>query len=226
MRFLLVAAASPLLLTVLTSLVTETEMQSRWGANSFLLSGWVVMACVRRPDSNRALRHAVGVTALVHLVLCLSMTLSKTKLAEQLGIRTRANFPGAALANNAKLTWKAHSDTPLRIVVSDIWLGGNIIANSTSRVAVLIDGHYVKSPWVRETAVRDCGALVLDDQTADAAGRGQANIALDAMMSRAQFTGLWELPWAGRDAGGRNGFSGQVRWGIILPRDPGACNVR
>jgi 4-amino-4-deoxy-L-arabinose transferase-like glycosyltransferase len=225
MLFLGVAAASPLLFTVLTSLLSETEMQSRWGANAFLLSGWVFMACVRRADNEQALRRALRIAGIAHITLCLGMTLSKTVLAEHLSIRTRANFPGAELARNASATWEAHSDAPLRIVVSDIWLGGNIIANSSNRVAVLIDGHHVKSPWVRETAVRDCGALVLDDQTADTAGRGQANAALDAMMSRAEFTGTWMLPWAGHDTGGRRGILGQVRWGVILPRNPGACKL-
>jgi len=224
--FLWVAAVSPLFFTIITSLATETEMQSRWGANAFLLSGWVVMACVRQNDSERTLRRALRFAAVAHLLLCLGMTLSKTVFAEHMSVRTRANFPGATLARNASLTWKAHSNAPLRIVVSDIWLGGNIIANSANRVAVLIDGHYVKSPWVRENAVRDCGALVLDDQTADAAGHGETNSALDAMMSRADFKGMWELPWAGRDTGGRRGFSGQVRWGVILPRNAGACNMR
>jgi 4-amino-4-deoxy-L-arabinose transferase-like glycosyltransferase len=223
--FLWVAASSPLLFTIATSLLSQTEMQSRWGTNAFLLSGWVLMASVRRIDNAQTLNRALRFAGFAHLTLCLSMTLAKTVLAEQLKVRTRANFPGAVLAKNAHLTWKQHSDVPLRIVVSDIWLGGNIVANSTSRVAVLIDGHHIKSPWVREKAVNDCGALILDDLTVDAAGRGQANAALDALMARARYTGTWELPWAGGTEG-RTELSGRVRWGIILPGDAAHCAIR
>lgn len=224
--FLWVAAVAPLLLTVAIGLLSQTQMQSRWGANAFLLSGWVVMSSVRRVDTGRALTRAVCFAAGAHLVLCLGMTLSKTVLADKLGIRTRANFPGAVLAHNAHETWKRHTQDPLRIVVSDIWLGGNIIANSEDRVAVLIDGHYVKSPWVRESAVRDCGALVLDDQTNDTAGHVQADAALDAVMRQADFTGTWELPWADTNAEVRSGRSGQVRWGIILPSSDANCSLK
>ncbi len=224
--FLWVAAASPLLLTVAIGLLSQTQMQSRWGANAFLLSGWVVMSSVRRIDSGRAFTRAVGFAAIAHLALCLGLTLSKTVVADKLGIRTRANFPGAVLARNAHVTWRLYSRDPLRIVVSDIWLGGNIIANGDDRVAVLIDGHYLKSPWVRESAVRDCGALVLDDQTNDAAGHVQADAALEALMRRADFTGTWDLPWADTSTEARSRRSGRVRWGVILPSGASNCNLQ
>ena len=224
-RFLWIVAVAPLALTVLVGLATETALQSRWGANAFLLSGWLAMALVPRDDSMRILRRALRFTIAAQVLLCLSMTLSKTVVADQLQVRTRANFPGAVLARHAQSTWRAHTDAPLRLVVSDIWLGGNIIANGNPHVAVLIDGHHFKSPWVKEQAVQACGALVLDDQTADAAGRGAANPALDALMARASFTGVWTLPWADRRALADRGSSGRVVWGIILPSEPRACRL-
>ena len=224
--FLWVAAGAPLLLTVGIGLLSQTQMQSRWGANAFLLSGWVVVSSLRRLDSTRAFARAVRFAVVAHLVLCLCLTLSKTVLAEQLGIRTRANFPGAILAHKAHETWTSYSAAPLRIVVSDIWLGGNIVANGNDHVAVLIDGHYLKSPWVHESAVRDCGALVLDDQTNDAAGRVRVDAALDALMRRADFTGTWELPWPDTDREVRSERSGRVRWGVILPNAGSNCQLR
>jgi hypothetical protein len=67
---------------------------------------------------------------------------------------------------------------------------------------------------------------VLDDQTADAALHDQAGAALNKLMGRANFTGVWELPWAGKNVEGRSGFSGQVRWGVILPSNPSGCNLQ
>ncbi|HEY2927280.1 glycosyltransferase family 39 protein [Piscinibacter sp.] len=219
-RFLWIAALAPLALTVLVALLTETELQSRWGANAFLLTGWLAMALAPRRDSASLLRRALRFTIAAQVLLCLSLTLSKTVVAEQ-----RANFPGAMLALHAQSAWREHTEAPLRLVVSDIWLGGNIIANGNPRVAVLIDGHPFKSPGVKETAVEACGALVLDDLTRDAAGRGAPNPALDALMARATFTGVWTLPWADRRAAAGHGESGRVVWGIIAPRDPRACRL-
>jgi len=223
--FLWVAALAPLVFTLAVSLLTETELQSRWGANAFLLTGWLALTLLKRPDSPAMLKRALRFTVAAQLVLCLSMTLTKTVVAERLHVRTRANFPGALLAHHAQETWRQYSDEPLRLVVSDIWLGGNIIANTPQRLAVLIDGRHFKSPWVKQGAVSQCGALVLDDQTADAAGRGQANAALDALMARAVATGVWELPWANDRGPGKRGATGQVRWGIILPAGNTPCNL-
>jgi 4-amino-4-deoxy-L-arabinose transferase-like glycosyltransferase len=224
-RFLWCAALSPLAGTLLFSLATETQLQARWGSNGFLLSGWLVLAMTRLPQSaalaRRALHFAVG----AHLVLCLSMTLSKTVLAEHLHVRTRANFPGAVLAERAQSTWQRHTDAPLRLVVSDIWLGGNLIANRQQPLAVLIDGYPIRAPWVKQQAVNDCGALVLDDQTRDSAGHDAPNPALEALMARAAFTGTWSLPWAGPPAAHGARSQGEVRWGIILPVRQGACSL-
>ena len=224
--FLWIAALSPLTLTIAFAMATQTELQSRWGTNAFLYSGLVAMACVKRIDTALMLRRTVNFVVAAHVVLSLGMTLTKTVVADRLHLRTRANFPGAVLASEAAKVWKAHSDAPLRIVVSDIWLGGNIVANNRGRVAVLIDGHVFKSPWVDEKAVASCGALVLDDQTGDANGPPAKSPALDRLMAQASVTGVWNLPWAVSQRQATDGATGVVRWGIIKPQDPAACAIR
>jgi 4-amino-4-deoxy-L-arabinose transferase-like glycosyltransferase len=233
-RFLLIATVTPLLITVLISLLTETELQSRWGANAFLLVGWLAMAALPRLDTPRMQRTAVQVVLLAHVLMCSVVVLSKTVLADHLQIRSRANFPGAVLAQQAQATWAQHTDVPLRLVVSDIWLGGNMVAHShvqeNRRIAVLIDGRHFKSPWVKEQAVADCGALVLDDQTDDAAGHAKPDAALEALMAKAALQGTWLLPWNGARGGSGTEASrsamGKVKWGILLPQNPAACLTR
>ena len=224
-RFLVLCALVPIVAPVVFGVATQTELQARWGANGFLLIGWLVLAG-RQSIAADVQRRALLFVCAVHLVLCLGMTLSKTVVADYLQIRTRANFPGALLAKNAQATWREHTAAPLRLVVSDIWLGGNIIANSRQRVAVMIDGRHLKSPWVRDSAVEECGALVLDDLTDDKRVPTQPQPAIEALMARADAKGEWALPWAdsaqllGREQRGR------VRWGIIVPRRPWACALR
>ncbi|MBC7717941.1 MAG: glycosyltransferase family 39 protein [Pseudorhodobacter sp.] len=229
-RFLLIATVTPLLLTVLISLATQTELQSRWGANAFLLVGWLAMAALPRLDTPRMQRLTLRMVLLAQVLMCSVVVLSKTVLSDHLQIRSRANFPGAVLAQKAQATWAQHTSAPLRLVVSDIWLGGNMVAHSDAhknrRLAVLIDGRHFKSPWVKEQAVLDCGALVLDDQTDDAAGHAQPDAALEALMAKATSKGTWLLPWNGARGDVTRSTQGKVTWGILLPQNPEACLTR
>ena len=222
--FLTIAALSPLALTLLFCLATRTELQSRWGTNAFLLVGVLAMAWWPRLDSAIALRRAVVVALTVHLAFAVTMTVGKTAIADLLHRPTRANFPGAVLAQHAQAVWAEHTDAPLRIVVSDIWLGGNIVAHSSGRVAVLIDGHRFKSPWIDPQALENCGALVLDDLSSPR--EAAPNPALDALMARAEATGVWNLPWAVGQQEATAYGSGAVRWGVIPPRNSKACRFR
>jgi 4-amino-4-deoxy-L-arabinose transferase-like glycosyltransferase len=226
-HFLWLAGVGPLALTVLYAIATATELQSRWGSNEFLLAGVLALAAWPRAVTAETLRRTLWVVAIGQVVLCLGQTLSKSVIAESLQRPTRANFPGELLAREARATWARHTERPLRLVVSDIWLGGNVVANSRhQRVAVLIDGLHFKSPWVRAGAVDACGALILDDLTPDRVGRDAPNPALDALMERADDTGIWTLPWAQGAKADPAKPRGLVRWGVILPRGPGECRLR
>jgi 4-amino-4-deoxy-L-arabinose transferase-like glycosyltransferase len=224
--FVWTAAWTPIVMVMCIGLFTRTALQARWGANGFLLAGLFAMTVWRRPETPVLLKRCIQIVVIVQILLCLGQTLGKTVLAERYSRRTRANFPGAELALQAHRTWARHTDLPLRLVVSDIWLGGNIVANSPKRLAVLIDGHFFKSPWVNEAAVDQCGALILDDTTDDGAGHAEPRAALDALMQRARFRGEWVLPWARPPVRPDAPERGVVRWGIILPSDSKACELR
>ena len=221
--FLWVAALSPLGLTAAFGLISETALQGRWGTNAFLLSGLLAMALSRRPDTALMWRRTVQVVVLVQVLMCAGQTISKTVVADHFERPTRANFPGALLARLSQETWKAYADVPLRLVVSDIWLGGNLIANSPQRLAVLIDGHHLKSPWVKAQAVETCGALILDDTTEDRAGHAQHNPALEALLARADASGTWVLPWARPKFRADGPDRGVIRWAIIKPEAGAVC---
>ena len=225
--FLWIVGLAPLLGTVAIALLTQTALQSRWGSNAFLLAGLMLMTKLRQPESGLMVRRALHAAAVVQVVLCLGMTLSKTVVAERLGVATRANFPGDVLADKAHAAWRAHAgDAPLRIVISDIWLGGNIVANSTERVAVLIDGHRFKAPWVKAGAVKACGALVLDDLTEDGGAHAVPNPTLESFLERADVTGEWSLPWSRPELHESDGDRGRIRWGVILPTPGANCDLR
>ncbi len=222
--FVAVVGLAPLVITMAIGLFSETALQARWGTNAFLLTGLCAMTWLTRPDSAAMLRRCLQFVIAAQVVLGLGQTLAKTVVAEHLGRGTRANFPGALLAQQAQQAWQAHSDAPLRLLVTDIWLAGNIIAHRAQTMAVLIDGDPAKSPWVGVADVDGCGALVLDGTKVDGA---PPNAVIEALLARADVRGAWTLPWsAGKGAGaGAGGASAPVvvRWGIVNPRAGANC---
>lgn len=221
-RFLWINALAPVVLMLAFGLVTSTPLQSRWGGDAFLLMGALAVHVLRLPDDRRLMQRALIVGVAFDALMALGGTLPRALLADRYGIAARANFPSDVLAHEAQATWHAHVDAPLRLVVSDIWLGGNLVARSDRPLAVLIDGHAFKSPWVRPGAIERCGALVMDDTTADAAGHAQTDPALQALFARADATGTWSLPWA-RHTGHRSDDRGLVRWAVIKPTSTASC---
>lgn len=222
--FLWTLGAVPLLLEVGFALATRAELQSRWGSANFLLAGLMLLSGRRPAVGAATARRAIAFAMMLQALLAVGSSLGQTALADHLHRRTRANFPGSVLAEHAQRTWAAHTSAPLRLVVSDIWLGGNLIVNSQPRrIAVLIDGHHYMSPWVRESAVEDCGALVMDDLSDDAAGRARSDPALQALFARADAVGLWTLPWADGATDREGRPRGQVRWAIVLPAPGHTC---
>ena len=224
-RFVTVVGLAPLVITMAIGLFSETALQARWGTNAFLLTGLCAMSWLRRADSAAMLRRCLQFVIAAQIVLCLGQTLAKTVLAERLGRGTRANFPGALLAAQAQQAWQAHNDAPLRLLVTDIWLGGNIIAHRAASIAVQIDGDPAKSPWVGGADVDGCGALVLDGTKVDGA---PPNAVIEALLARADARGAWTLPWAaGKGAGaGAGAVPVVVRWGIVKPRAGVFCTLR
>lgn len=221
-RFLAINALAPLALTLVWGLANGTPLQSRWGGSGFLLFGALLVERARLPGTGSLLRRALTIGIALDALMALGASVPRAWLAERYGIATRANFPSDALAREAQATWRAQTDAPLRLVVADVWLGGNLVARAERPLAVLIDGHHFKSPWVQPAAVARCGALVLDDTTDDAAGHAASNPALEALFARADATGTWALPWA-HPSPAQRGARGTVRWAVIRPAKGASC---
>lgn len=221
--FLWIAGAGPLVIEVLIALTTATELQTRWGGTAFLTAGLLLVSYLPARIGSNTLRRGLWIAASVQLALCLASTLAQTVVAPYLKRASRLSFPGDVLAREALKTWTLHTQAPLRLVVSDIWLGGNLMARSGERkLAVLIDGRHFKSPWVRPDAVETCGALVMDQLSDGGEAMESPDPALQELLARASYTGVWEIPW-NAPVGDRHEARGQVRWGVILPKRSEGC---
>jgi 4-amino-4-deoxy-L-arabinose transferase-like glycosyltransferase len=210
--FLWVVGLTPLALVVAFGLATRTEIVPRWGHNAFLLAGWLALDALRWPERGAA--KALRVCAGMHVALWIAATLVAPRVAEAIGWHGRSTLPGQELASVAHSTWQAETDRPLRLVISDIWLGGTLVAYNGSTLAVLVDGELSRTPWVTARDVQECGALVVQDRTDPLPPLAGVSHWLEA----APLHGEWILPWARSRGRGQAPTETTIAWGVILPQ--------
>jgi len=73
----------------------------------------------------------------------------------------RVHFPGQALAEKVDAGWQARVSTPLRYVVGDTWLSGNIAYYTPERPHVFIKGDAKISPWISTSDLKKNGAILV-----------------------------------------------------------------
>lgn len=218
--FLWVAGLGPLLLLLVYGTVTGTQLLPRWGSNLFLLAGWLALD-LGRARGTPALRPALAAFAAVQLALCLATTVLRPVASDLLALRGRAGFPGAALSEQALRTWQSRTDAPLRLVITDLWTGGNLAAHQPRPLAVLLDGDARQAPWVTAGDVADCGALVLLNRTEF--GNSPVPPGLVAYLADAPLRGEWQVPWPALLQGTGVDRSVHIGWGILPPVPGGHC---
>lgn len=213
--FLWTVGLTPLLLVVLIGLVTRTEIAPRWGHNAFLLVGWLALDALRWPE--RGAMRALRVCAGVHLALWIASIVVVPRLGEAIGWQGRSSLPGKQLADAAKATWAARTSRPLRLVISDIWLGGTLVAYNGSALAVLADGELPRATWVTARDVLECGALVVQDRTDPL----HLLPGVSRWLATAPWHGEWTLPWAPSRGLEHPRSETTIAWGVIPPQGQG-----
>jgi hypothetical protein len=78
----------------------------------------------------------------------------------------RIHFPGMAIARGIETEWEKTSGDPLRYVVGDVWLAGNVAFYAgndgrTDRPHVFIDANNAVSPWIDENDLKRSGGVLV-----------------------------------------------------------------
>ncbi|MDP9128025.1 MAG: hypothetical protein M3N08_07195, partial [Pseudomonadota bacterium] len=73
----------------------------------------------------------------------------------------RIYFPGAALGQQLSTAWEARFHQPLRYVIGDTWVGGNVAFYALDRPHLLIAGNYEISPWISPDDIKRYGAIIV-----------------------------------------------------------------
>lgn len=140
--FVEIAASAPLAIGLAIGLFGGAALAARWGTNAFLLLGPVTLLWLlpQDPPPKRLWHSALLIVLPLQLLLCVGQTIGTDWLA----IPTRPNFPGAALAEVARTTWRQYSGLdagPLRLIASHSWLGVQPEAPAGSRAVLRWGDH-------------------------------------------------------------------------------------
>jgi hypothetical protein len=210
--FLLIVGLAPLLLTLAGSLLLKAPLAAHWATTFFMLFGFFSFWLLRAGDDVQLLRKTLQVVVILQILMAAVYAVARGPLSEMTGRATRSTFPGAELSARMQEKWHAHVAEPLRLVVADTWLGGNIATHAGRDVKVLIDGDLSKSPWVTPDEVASCGMLLAIDRSPE--NEDTAAPSVMAMMTKAVWHGTVQLPWTIKPGGPQV----IVDWAIIPPQ--------
>lgn len=215
-RFVSFMAIGPFVLTSVLG-VAGVRLGSAWAATFFILLGVYALRWIPMVGAARLAKATLAVGLAMELLLASGMAVGSGWLVDLSARPARSNFPALRLGRELDAIWAQRMPTlPLRLVVGETWLAGNVSVRSQHQPLVFIDADPGKSPWIRESMLNDCGALVVVDR------RDLAN-PLDPrvsdLLARASSSGSLQIPWTRRETGPQL----EVEWAIVAPQRAGAC---
>lgn len=162
LHYLLAIQFTPLILSVMPLLLTGWVVNSNWVSAFFLPSGILVTKCfLCRLEETQLLKSTCRFASITHAAILVIFFLGAVIYPSFIGKKDRSNFPNKALAKKITGIWYEHQQTPLAIIISDTWTGGNVLLQVRPEPTLLIDNDPQKSPWVNRHDLATCGAFVI-----------------------------------------------------------------
>lgn len=191
-QFLLWVGLTPIVSTVLISAIMGTRLVASWATTFFVLYGFFALWIMHGKDKIQ-LRRVASIVIVLQILLASGYALARGPLAWHKGRDSRSTFPGPEVSAQMQAIWKEHMPgIPLRVVVADTWLGGNIAVHAGQDVMVFIDADPAASPWLKLPQDMECGALIVYSiQT-----RGKPPASLLELYEQAPIKGQAEQRWS------------------------------
>ncbi len=153
---ILALCLGPLLISTCYGIVSGSRLKSTWAFGFFNLAGVAALLLVpTRIDTLRFRRFSWGLAAVALFVAGIHLVY-KTQSE-----RSKTRFDGAALAAAIADDWQQTMPGPLRIVIGDHILSAIVSAYAPSRPAMLIQGDFAISLWLRPEDLRRDGAVIV-----------------------------------------------------------------
>ena len=198
LRFLLTVLLTPLILALMTPLMKGSLLNSNWVSAFFLPAGILTTKCLfYRFDQTQLLKQASRLAWITQALILIFFFLGGVIYPSITGRKATLLFPGQELADKVTEIWHGQQKTPLAIVISDTWTGGNILLHSHPEPTLFIDNNSQEAPWVNASDVAACGAFIITVKTetvpnADSRLFSQAS-------AKGEFSLAWGSPPLGND---------------------------
>ena len=154
--------AWPAVFVSLVVLTGGVRLEAQWGLQTFqfliIFIAWRLSLVLPQNDPSRTL----GIVALAQVVLAGFFVWSIAHPSQPIwkGARER-NFPAQMVAGEVVRQWQAVTHCPLRNVVGPSFEATVVSAYSGYNPAVVEDGDFRKSPWVKPSQLEEQGAMYL-----------------------------------------------------------------
>lgn len=160
-RIISLLAFGPAIAVIAGSALSGRGLITMWGYPLWLFLGcWIVVSVSSRIDRASMVRLA-GVWGAV-TACYVSSFVAQYAVLPHFNHRYRAVlFPGERLAQEISARYHAQTGSPLRYVVSGMWLGGNIGHYSADHPRTLIDGDPRRAPWIDPADFASSGGVVV-----------------------------------------------------------------
>uniref|UniRef100_UPI0033402AC3 glycosyltransferase family 39 protein n=1 Tax=Castellaniella defragrans TaxID=75697 RepID=UPI0033402AC3 len=191
-RFLLWVGLTPFLSTLVISAVLGTRLEASWASTFFILFGFYAAWWLHGPQALQR-RRILILVIVAHIVMAAGYALARGPIAWEIGRTARSTYPGPELARVVLDRWNEYQPgRPLRVIVSNTWMGGNIAVHVGNHAQVFIDADEAKSPWFAPGTALACGAVVAFGER----GRAIPTPAVQALYDAAPWKGVTELRWS------------------------------
>ncbi|MET0082544.1 MAG: glycosyltransferase family 39 protein [Sedimenticola sp.] len=159
-RFLRFAFIGPFACYLLLSALTGMQIRSMWGTTLFIPAGLFIVYHLKNRNDWRLDRFIPALIGV--MLLLLSLYSAAYLLSPEIRERgKRTHFPGEALAAAVTAKWHETYHQPLRFVVGDEWLGGNVGWYSSDRPSVYLDADRRHAPWIIDRQLSEAGGVIL-----------------------------------------------------------------
>ncbi len=160
-RIIGLLAFGPAMAVLAGSALSGRGLIAMWGYPLWLFLGcWIVVSASSR-IGRASMARLVGIWGVVMACYASGFVVQYAVLP-YLNHRYRAVlFPGERLAQEISARYQDQTGSPLRYVVSSMWLGGNISHYSADHPRTLIDGDPRRAPWIDLDDLAASGGVVV-----------------------------------------------------------------
>ena len=165
--FLWLVTFTPVFLTLLFAVITNSRIKDMWGMAMFTPLGLLIVMQLGRAWSIDMVRRAAFASCGLIMLVGIGFALHSHFIFG--GATPRTNWPMRAIASEAQSVWKASTSKPLAIIGGTPWIAGLAVVETPLRNSMIIGDTLDHSPWIAIDDVRTKGALFLfsgDRQTA------------------------------------------------------------